>query len=231
MGIITVGRWWRVYRVLLRLRKGEEVKYLSHRDVIRAFEFALRRAGVFVAYSTGFNPRPRMSFGSAIGVGVTSDDERIIVELTCPEPTSRIKEQLNSVMPTGMAILSAEEIPAEVKSPISTLNASEFRLTLGGNGCRPEAVKAVVDGLLSAAEVKVTRERRGRSSEVDIRPGILGVQISAGEENTVLVDVCLRITDTGGVRVQDFVKAIEEQTDGLVVESIRRIRQYHAEDT
>lgn len=220
-----------MYRVLLKLRKGEEVKYLSHRDVIRAFESALRRAGISVAYSAGFNPRPRMSFGSAIGVGVTSDDERIMVELVNPERTSRIKEQLNAVMPTGMTVLSAEEVPADVKSPISTLNASEFRLTLRGNGCAPDAVKAVVDKLLSAAEVKVTRERQGRSSEVDIRPGILEVRVSPGAESTVLVDVCLKTTETGGTRIQDFVKALEEQTNGLIVENIHRTRQYHAEDT
>lgn len=220
-----------MYRVLLRLRKGEEVKYLSHRDVIRAFEAALRRAGISVAYSTGFNPRPRMSFGSAIGVGVTSDDERIMVELSCPERASHIREQLNAVMPTGMAILSAEEVPAEVKSPISALNASEFRVTLSGNGCTPEGVKAVVEELLAAAEIKVARERQGRASEVNIRPGILEIRVSPGTESTVLVDVCLKTTETGGTRIQDFVKALEEQTNGLVVESVHRTRQYHTEDT
>ena len=77
-------------RVMLRLNKGEAVKYISHRDYVRAFEMALRRARVPVAYSSGFNPRANMSFGSAVGVGVESDDERILVELSKPIPPGEV---------------------------------------------------------------------------------------------------------------------------------------------
>ena len=211
-------------RVLLRLRKGEEIKYLSHRDVIRAFEFALRRARIDTAYSSGFNPRPRMSFGSAIGVGVTSEDERIVLELASPQ--ADIVERLNSQFPNGLAVLEAEEIPEGMKSPLSGLNAVRFRLTLK---CEPAEVNAAIEKLLASDVVKVIREREGKTKEIDIRPYIMEAGVVESGDSTAVVDICLRVSDSGGGSPKDFVQALGNLVSNMTVRKIHKLSQFHIE--
>lgn len=219
---------WRMSRVLLSIRKGEEIKYLSHRDVIRSFEYALRRARIPVAYSEGFNPRPKMSFGGAIGVGVTSDDEKIQLDLSEILTPAEVMERLNSVLPSGIRILSAEDVPEGRKSPLSKLNASEFRLNLScGDGCSPEDVKPAVDRLLASGEIKIVRVREGKRKPIDLRPFLLSADTRLQGES-VSVDVALRSGDTGGAGPRDFVQALGELVPNLNVISTHRLRQFDA---
>ena len=212
-------------RVLLRLVKGPEVKYLSHLDFIRAFERALRRARIPVQYSAGFNPRPRMSFGSAVGVGVTSDDERIVLETAEPQEPAEVMTRLNAQLPKGLEILAAEAVPEEGRrsGSLSELNASKFRITLtcGDVG----AIERAIENILASGEVRVAREREGKVREVNIRPYIIGARVSEDD-----LEVCLRSSDSGGASPRDFMQAIGALTPNLSIERIHRLAQYHADD-
>ena len=92
--------------VIITYKKGEEVKYISHLDHIRALERAIRRADLPIAYSQGFNPRMKISFKTrALKVGEMSDECQ--AELTFIEDvdTERVKDKLNCVLPKGLVIL------------------------------------------------------------------------------------------------------------------------------
>lgn len=214
-------------RVLIKLRKGESVKYISHLDLVRAFERALRRARIPVTYSAGFNPRPRMSFGSAVGVGVTSDDEKIVLELASPEDAGVIRQRLNRQLPAGIEALSMETVPIGEKSPLAGLNASEFRIAAA---CPPElhssTVANQVDELLAADQVEVVRKRGAETREVDIRPYILGIDVTECSGGKLELAVRLKSGDSGGARPQDFAQALRNRLPGLDVERIHRTRQY-----
>jgi radical SAM-linked protein len=231
-----------MYRVMLRLTKGEQVKYLSHLDMLRAFEYALRRAKLPVAFSQGFNPRQRLILGSAIGVGVTSGDERIIVELSIPMDSEAVKDALNAQLPPGIEIMESESIPDGVKSPISAISASVFRFTLEGD---TEQAEVAVEALFAAKEIPISRIKHGeRNSQkvIDLRPILLELRSLApsgrpghsdGDESRSLAP-CGRLTDveivmahneSGGVRPQDFAEAVRNMSPDIIVSSIRRIRQ------
>ena len=207
-------------RVLLRLVKGPEVKYLSHLDFIRAFERALRRARIPVQYSEGFNPRPRMSFGSAVGVGVTSDDERIVLELAAHMPASDVKDALNSLLPKGMGVLEAEVLPEGVKRTPST--GSQFRLMVRGDALE---IKKAVDELLQSKELRVTRVREDRTKEIDLRPNLVEAGVTGSDGDSVTLEISLRSGDSGGARPQDFMQALEQKVPNTVLLSVHRIRQ------
>lgn len=214
-------------RVLLRLRKGEEVKYLSHLDLMRAFEFALRRARIPVAYSEGFNPRPRMSFGSAVGVGTTSDDERILLSLASAEESSAVMSRLNASLPKGMEILSSEEVPDGVKSPIAGLNASEFRLSLECSGaCSPEAAEQAMAQMVEADTIPIVRERQGKQKQLDLRPLLTHARVVGRTEGCAEVEAGFRTGDGGGARPQDLVQALQAVLPGLELRAAHRIRQF-----
>ena len=214
-------------RVLLRFRKGDKAKYISHRDLMRAFDFALRRARIPVAYSLGFNPRPRMSFGSAIGVGVTSDDELIVLELALPLDASDIKGMLNSQLPVGLEVLAVEDVPDGVKSPLSGLNASRFQIVVA---CDPTAIGKAIEELLAADEVHVVRTRGDETREIDIRPHLLQVDKTEYKGDSAIIEVSLRSGDSGGAGPQDFLQALRNLAPNFTVKKIHRLKQFRATD-
>lgn len=219
-----------MYRVLLRLRKGESVKYISHLDWVRALEYAFRRAQLPIAYSEGFNPRPKMSFSGAIGVGVESEDERVMLELTEPMDPNVILDRLNARMTPDLRAVSVEAIPEGVKSPLSETNAAEYLLTLECPGeCEDHSINTAIQAVLASPEVRVIRVREKGTQEVDIRPYLLSAAISCLEDRNVVIDVNLMSTNSGGARPQDFAQALERHIPGLALRRIRRIRQFHAE--
>ena len=81
----------------IKFSKGEEVKYISHLDLQRAFQRALRRAEIDIAYSKGFNPHPKVSFATALSVGMTSDGEYVDVELNNWQNGKELTKKLNGV--------------------------------------------------------------------------------------------------------------------------------------
>jgi radical SAM-linked protein len=216
-------------RVLLTLRKGEEIKYVSHRDFVRAFGFALRRAEIPVAYSAGFNPRPRMSFGPATGVGVTSEDEKILLELDSPVEASDVMARLNAQLPPGMRVTGTEAIPDGAKSPISGLNASRFRITFSHDGqYTRRQVEEAAEKLLASNEIRIVRERRD-AKEVDIRPHVLLLEVAEHDDRSVVVEALLRSGDSGGARPQDIVQALRSLLSGLEARGIHRLKHMSAD--
>lgn len=204
-------------RVMLKISKGESVKYISHLDLVRSFEFALRRARVPVAYSEGFNPRPKMSFGSAVGVGVTSGDERITVELTDTPDTSNIVKSLNNKLPSGLRIVSAEEIPEGTKSPLSALNVSRFRIEFDAP---PETLKEAAERLSAAPQIPIRRMRGEKTRELDIRPYLKDIKAKKSA-----LEVGLGFGNSGGAGVLDFIQAVKDLIGDIQVTSTHRIEQ------
>lgn len=94
-------------RVQIKYRKAPEVKYLSHRDLIRAFGRAIRRAELPIAYSQGFNPRMKISWGQALKVGASSEGETAELQLASPMPPDEVMTRLNRQLPKGLAVIGA----------------------------------------------------------------------------------------------------------------------------
>jgi len=94
-------------RVQIKYIKAEEVKFISHRDLIRAFGRAIRRAELPIAYSQGFNPRMKVSWGQALKVGATSAGETAELLLAQPLSPSEVMTRLNRQLPKGLAVIGA----------------------------------------------------------------------------------------------------------------------------
>ena len=103
-------------RVRIRFAKHGKVRFTSHRDVARIWERALRRAGIPIAYTEGFSPRPKLSFGLALSTGHESHGEYLDVALReAPEPVAveRLPARLGPVLPAGIDVQSAVSLPRE----------------------------------------------------------------------------------------------------------------------
>lgn len=97
-------------RILLRFALRGDLKYLSHLEMSRAMVRAMRRAGLPLAFSQGFNPHPRLSFWHALPVGVEAQEDLAEVWLREPVVPADVVAKLNAVMPAGLEVLEAVEV-------------------------------------------------------------------------------------------------------------------------
>ncbi|HEX7449370.1 MAG TPA: TIGR03936 family radical SAM-associated protein [Pirellulales bacterium] len=101
------------HRVRIRFRKQGDLRLIGHRDLARAWERVFRRAGVDVRMSEGFHPKPRLSFPSALAMGVAGLDEVLDAELTEPHSPETLLAALAPRLVEGLSIKSIEPLPAE----------------------------------------------------------------------------------------------------------------------
>ena len=97
-------------RLAIRYAVEGDLRFISHHDTLRLFERALARAGIPVRYSEGFNPRPRFSVVVPRPVGVASRDELMVLEVTADLAADEALRRLQSQMPEGLTLLSAETL-------------------------------------------------------------------------------------------------------------------------
>ena len=94
-------------KIQIKYTKGEEVKFISHRDLMRVFQRAVRRAELPIAYSQGFNPHMKISWGQALKVGATSEGELATIQIDGWLKPQEVMARLNQTLPRGIAILEA----------------------------------------------------------------------------------------------------------------------------
>jgi radical SAM-linked protein len=97
-------------RIKIKFTKGEEVKFISHRDLMRTFQRAIRRAGLPILYSQGFNPHMKISWGNALKVGVVSAGEYAELHIDGWIRPRDALERLNQTLPKGLEIIEANVV-------------------------------------------------------------------------------------------------------------------------
>ena len=108
-----------VQRLRLRYAKTGRARFASHRDFSRAFERALRRAEVPMAYSSGFSPHPRISYANASPTGAATEAEYLEIGLADVRDAEEIRAALNAALPDGFAITAI--VTAGARPPCASL--------------------------------------------------------------------------------------------------------------
>jgi radical SAM-linked protein len=165
-----------VQRVRLRFAKRGRLRFLSHRDVARSFERAVRRAGVPIAHSHGFNPHPRMSWIGAAPTGSASEAEYLEIGLTRPVDPAELAAALDAALPDGLDVLAAAE--AEGAALADRIDASRWRLELPG--VEPGDLRGALAALLAEESVVVERVTPSGRRQIDVRAAL--VQADALDE-------------------------------------------------
>ena len=142
-----------VQRLRLRFTKRGRLRFTSHRDFQRAFERAVRRAAVPVAYSAGFHPHPKISYAGAAPTGAASEAEYLEIALARRVDPERLRAALDEALPAGLDVV--EVVEAAGGALADRLVASQWVLELPG--VTPEDAARAVGTFLAADSVEVTR--------------------------------------------------------------------------
>jgi radical SAM-linked protein len=161
-------------RLRVRCTKLGTVRFLSHRDVARVWERALRRAGIQVAYSEGFSPRPRLSFGLALSTGYESLGEYLDIDLAEDLEPDELGALVNPSLPKGMEAQAATHLAPGTDSLQQAVTSSSWDIEL--DGVDADAIDAGVTRALAADALTITVERKGTETDLDARPAILSLE-------------------------------------------------------
>jgi radical SAM-linked protein len=216
------------FPVRIRFAKRGKVRFISHRDVARAFERAFRIEQLPLAFTEGFSPRPKVSFGLALSVGHESDAEYLDVELTEAVDTASLAERLTPALPEGMPATGAVRLIERAPALQESITAVQYRLaTIDGRGQPvPEGVLgAAASGALASDELQVARIRKGKESVDDIRPAIRSIEVVHDGDTPMLALTLL--TQPRGARPREVLDALEPFVgDRLTEHRVTRTAQW-----
>jgi radical SAM-linked protein len=168
-----------VQRVRLKYAKRDRLRFTSHRDFARAFERALRRANVPIAYSAGFSPHPKVSYVGAAPTGVASEAEYLEVGLAEPVDPDRMRIALDRALPPGLDITAA--VVATGGSLPDRIEASQWEIVLPG--VAPERARSAMAALMAAEAVEVERRTKAGTRTLDVRSAVVSAEVRGVEED------------------------------------------------
>jgi radical SAM-linked protein len=163
-----------VQRIRIRYAKRGPLRFTSHRDFARAFERAVRRAAVPIAYSQGFTPHPKISYASAAPTGVASEAEYLEIGLQARVDPAELRAALDAALSPGLDVLNAVEA-ADGMSLADRIEASQWRIELPG--VDPAVLGDAVAAFLAAREVLVERMTKQGLRSFDARSAVMRVDV------------------------------------------------------
>ena len=204
-------------RLRLRFSKGERLKYISHLDLARTWERAFRRAGLPVAHSQGFNPRPRLQIAAALPVGVTGRAEYLDVWLTEALVAEDVAARLQSCLPPDLEVLKVEETDLRAPALQSQMRSAEYRAEVQSQE-PTEAVCSRVQALLDAHSLLRQRHHKGKLQTYDLRPFIQTVTVEPGQKGGHVLTMHLQASPEGAGRPDEVLKVLGFSLDFYTIE-------------
>ncbi len=216
-------------RMIFEFGKTGRLRYISHLDLQRFMQRALRRTDLPVAYSQGFSPHPQMSFASALAMGWSSDVELLDVKLTEAVDEEHAREQLDRALPPEMPVYRARLVEDRFPALMARLIWADYKIELSGETA--EAVIGAINGYMAEESVIAMRKTKSGEKPADIRKmtsdlhaegTTIYARLKLTEQETVKPDLLLRtLAERAGVeeaqaKIHRTALLAEEKKRGIV---------------
>jgi len=190
----------KVTKVRFRFAKCGDLRLVSHHDIMRCLERMLRRAQIPMALSHGFNPRPKIIFALALGVGIEGRSEVVDLELSDPWEPSELLRRLRMVAPPGFEWNDAHPLPPDAHPP----RPRSVAYCIPVPADRRPAAKLGLQSLLASPSWPFTRRRPHRESTFDLRPQLIGAELTVEG----LLRFRLMVSPDGSARPEELLEAL-----------------------
>lgn len=192
-------------RLRVTFTRGEDIKYITHLDLMRFWERALRRAGAPVAYSEGFSPHAQISLAAPLPVGTTSEAELMDVFLAEQVAPRSLIQSVSPQLPPAIEIRSVEEVGLSLPALQADVRFAEYDVDVGGDA---SAAQPAIDQFLAAASVPWEHKREDEVRSYDIRPLVESIEIAGAEGGGTRLRMRLRNDNNGSGRPEQVVAAL-----------------------
>lgn len=182
--------------------KRDRAKYISHLDMTRLFQRAVRRSGITMWYTEGFHPHLYMTFALPLSLGIESDCESVDMRLIDPISFEEVKDRLNSVLPQGIKVTSV----CEPKMKAARIACSQYAVKLFGLSDK----KALMDAFLEQSEIMAVKKGKAGEKLVNVKPFIHSFD-SFCEGNDLCLNLILASGNTNTLNPQLLLSVFSQQ--------------------
>ncbi|MFW2489986.1 TIGR03936 family radical SAM-associated protein [Clostridium chromiireducens] len=214
-------------RYLTKFTKEENIKFISHLDVLKTIQKNIRRAGLPIEYSQGFNPHMNTSIAQPLSVGVYSSGEYMDMVLTTEMNEEEIVDELNQTAPSGIKYISALAIPykeGEKKVPQAMALIDAARYTIKIKYSEVSNLEEEVNKLLEFNEWNTVKKSKKGEKEVNIRPLVKEFSFWIKDEFLIL-NVVISTGSREHLSADLLVSYIQEKTSNALLDSFVNIKR------
>ncbi len=190
-------------RLRFKYSKTGDAAFLGHLEMLRFWQRAMRRAQLPLAYSGGFNPRPRIAFGPALAVGVESQAEYLDIELIKKVVPKEVKMGLKAQLPDGIDLLLAVPIPDGTPALTASMEAAAYQISFLGSSDR-HLLWGMIKKILACRTIPIRWQGKKNIRTKDIRPGILKLEVVSKDT----LEMLLESSPRGNVRPEQVLRAM-----------------------
>lgn len=185
-------------RVRIRFRKQGDLRLIGHRDLARSMERLFRRAGLRLGMSEGFHPKPRLSFPSALAVGIEGLDEVMELELAQTYSAEELLARLGAPSVPGLTFQSVEVLPPGTKK--ARLKSVTYKVPIPPDRRAPTAAR--LERLLAARSLPI--QRTGGRAPIDLRESLEDASLHGD-----MLSMRFRMTGRAAAGVRDVLRVLE----------------------
>jgi len=202
-------------RILAVFEKGERIRHIGHLDIQRSVQRGLRRSGLPVAYSQGFNPHILITFASALSTGACGKREIMDVTMTEEVTAEEFLARINRAMPPEMQVSEARAVDQRYPSLMGLVRAAEYDLLIRDQETG-KRLTALIPEFLARDTIPAMRKTKTKLVECDIKPLILSLR---GKENHLYATLVL--TERESCKPQMLLEALKQQAN--IEEDVRML--------
>jgi radical SAM-linked protein len=195
-------------RLRLTFVRGDEARELSHREIMRALEQAMREAALPLAYSEGRRPTAQISIGAPLPLGATSSCELADVFLTERIDPACFVAALREGLPPGLEALSALEMGLELPALQTQLRWTEYEVDVPRGGRSVEEIRHAISDILAARSLPWEHRRETKVLRYDLRPLVLELRLEAEGDEAYRLVMRLRVDQQRSCRADQVVAAL-----------------------
>ncbi len=197
-------------KVRIRFRKTGDLRLISHHDLLRFFERMIRRAELPMRWTQGFNPHPRLVFALPLSLGIVGSQEVVELELEGAITPQEVQAHLSAHTLPGIEILSVQSIDPKTTAHV---RRAGYRLEVPPD--RRDGLHERIKALLETDHHWVERTRP-KPRRFDLKPYLESLQF-----DSVMLDMILTVSPTGGVRPEEVLQALglgDLSTEGAILD-------------
>src|SRR3990172_6069650 len=184
-------------RLRIKFGRGEEIKFISHLDIMRLWDRAFHRAHIPLAYSEGFNPHPKMSLAAPLAVGLTSEAELMDVFVARTVTPHWFTSALTQQLPPGITILGVFQAALTLPSLQSQVRYADYLVQLDADKAAAKNIEVSVAALLAMERLPWQHRRDTGQRTYDLRALISDLTVVGVTDFACTLEMRLRC-DSGG---------------------------------
>ncbi len=192
-------------KLRIKFSKHGVLRFIGHLDVMRYFQKAIRRAGIDIAYSSGFSPHQIMSFAAPLGVGLESNGEYMDIVVNSLTSAKELTDALNAQMADGIRVLEVRLLSDSAGNAMASVAAARYTVAFREEYQPPFLTEPVIADFYGQNEIMVTKKTKKSESTFDMKPYIYAC--SYNEENNT-IDMTVDASSAGNIKPALVVKAI-----------------------